>query len=72
MAIESWNTPVNVGGVLVMPGDIVVADADGVVVVPRAKAEAVAAAAREVLDGDKGSRRKLYEKAGRPADFTVK
>jgi len=44
----------------------------GVVVVPRAKAEAVAAAAREVLDGDKASRRKLYEKAGRPADFTVK
>jgi len=44
----------------------------GVVVVPRARAEAVAAAAREVLDGDKASRRKLYEKAGRPADFTVK
>ena len=72
MVIESWNAPVNVGGVTVMPGDIVVADADGVVVVPRAKAEAVAAAAREVLDGDKASRRKLYEKAGRPADFTVK
>ncbi|MEK7403468.1 MAG: RraA family protein [Acidobacteriota bacterium] len=72
IAIESYNHPVNVGGVLVMPGDVIVADLDGVAVVPRAKAEAAAAAARRVQDGDKEGRRRLYEKMGRPADFTVK
>ena len=69
--VESWNTPVNVGGVLVMPGDIIVADFDGVVVVPRAKAAAVAAEAHSIQERDKGGRRKMYEKLGRPADFTV-
>lgn len=70
--VESYNQPVTVGGVLVMPGDIVVADSDGVVVVPRAKADAVAAAARRILEGDKKARRSLYEKTGRPLDATVK
>jgi len=70
--IESYNQPVTVGSVLVMPGDIIVADSDGVVVVPRARAEAVAAAARKILEGDKKARRSLYEKTGRPLDHTVK
>jgi len=70
--IESYNTAVNVGGVLVMPGDVLVADNEGVVVVPRAKAEAVATAARRIQNEDKVGRRKLYEKLNRPPDFTVK
>lgn len=70
--IESYNQPVAVGGVLVMPGDLIVADTDGVAVVPRAKAEAVAAAARRILNDDKKARRSLYQKLGRPEDFTVK
>jgi len=70
--IESYNMPVNVGGVLVMPGDIIVADNEGVVVVPRAKAEQVAAAGRRILESDKDGRRKLYDRLKRPPDFTIK
>lgn len=70
--IESYNGAVTVGGVLVMPGDVIVADNEGVVVVPRAKAEVVAAAARRILESDKVGRRRLYERMNRPADFTIK
>jgi 4-hydroxy-4-methyl-2-oxoglutarate aldolase len=48
--LESVNRPVTVGGVLVRPGDVVVADGDGVVVVPRERAEEVANASLPFLD----------------------
>jgi len=48
--LESVNRPVTIGGVLVRPGDVVVADGDGVVVVPRERALEVAAAALTFLD----------------------
>ena len=48
--LESVNRPVNVGGVLVRPGDVVLADGDGVIVVPREHAGEVAGYARTFLD----------------------
>ncbi|HDS07705.1 MAG TPA: RraA family protein [Bacteroides sp.] len=69
--LESVNRPVSIGGVLVCPGDVVVADGDGVIVVPRKVAAEVAGHARRVLEGDKAARRQLYEKLGIPFDRTV-
>ncbi len=46
----SLNRPVACGGLVVQAGDAVVADADGVMVLPRAEAEALAAWAEGVQD----------------------
>jgi 4-hydroxy-4-methyl-2-oxoglutarate aldolase len=70
--IESVNRPIVCGGVLVEPGDVIVADGDGVIVVPRDKAKEVAEYAHAILDGDKAGRRNLYKKLGLPPDDSVK
>ncbi|HVU25693.1 MAG TPA: RraA family protein [Opitutus sp.] len=70
--VESVNRPVVVGGVLVNPGDVIVADGDGVVVVPRAVAVTVADFAHKIIEADKAGRRGLYKKLGLPDDSSVK
>jgi regulator of RNase E activity RraA len=69
--LESYNKPLVIGGVLVRPGDVVVADGDGVIVVPREHAAEVAQAAKEELRLDKAARKKLYQQLGLPSDKTV-
>jgi regulator of RNase E activity RraA len=66
------NENVNVGGVMVRPGDFIAADGDGVIVVPIEMVGEVAAYARSVQNQDKAGRRSFYDKLGLPRDFTVK
>ena len=53
LTFVDWQQPIGCGGVAVMPDDVVVADQDGAVVIPRALAGATAAAAveQERLEG---------------------
>lgn len=52
LTFVGWEEPVGCGGVAVYPGDVVVADEDGAVLIPRALVEAVAreAEAQEKLE----------------------
>jgi len=68
---ESYNFPINCAGVLVYPGDLIVADGDGVLVVPREHALTVGKLAREIHIGDEKSRAKRYERLGIQPDETV-
>ena len=63
--------PVVVGGVLVYPGDVIVGDSDGVVVVPRKVAVRVGQIAYMELVADIRGRRALFEKLGMEMNETV-
>ncbi|MBN2046631.1 MAG: hypothetical protein JW750_02210 [Anaerolineaceae bacterium] len=71
LQFDRKDIPVAVGGVTVFPGDVVVADGDGVVVVPRRMAAEVATYAHQELRNDMTGRRKLYDLMGMAYDESV-
>lgn len=71
LQFDALEIPIAVGGVQVRPGDMVVADGDGVIVVPQEVIVEVAHWAHEEHDRDKIARRKHYIQAGLPLDDTV-
>jgi regulator of RNase E activity RraA len=72
IAAISNNQPIVCGGVRVNSGDVVIADDDGVVVVPQALADEVARRAKLIQDKDRPGRRSHYEALGMPLDDTVR
>ena len=63
--------PIGIGGVAIYPGDVVVADGDGVIVVPRKVAKDVAKYAWQEASADKKTRKQLYTDLGMKLDDTV-
>jgi 4-hydroxy-4-methyl-2-oxoglutarate aldolase len=59
--IERWNTPVTIGAVRIEPGDYVVADRDGIVVVPAALLDEVFARAEELVSTENEIRKAVRE-----------
>lgn len=63
--------PIVCAGVVVRPGDLVVADDDGVVVVPQDLSAEIVDRAVKIQEVDRPSRRDGYTKLGLPFDETV-
>jgi regulator of RNase E activity RraA len=67
------NHPIRCGGVVVQPGDVVIADDEGIVVVPLAKAEEVLKKAQAKADADSKTSLEAWEKNHRSKiDATLK
>jgi len=69
--VDSFQKPIECGGVYVRPGDLVVADGDGVMVIPAELVEKALAIARGIQQRDQKSRAELYDKLGIPRDATL-
>lgn len=66
-----YDIPIECAGVTVNPGDIVCADDDGVLVIPRDRAEEVLKFALRILELDIEARSKKYELLGLPKDESL-
>ncbi len=68
---DSFQQPVECGGVYVHPGDLVIADGDGVIVVPAARVADALPIARDIVSRDQKRRAALYEQLGLQPDLTL-
>lgn len=71
LELDGVGVSVNIGGAQVRPGDVVVADGDGVVSVPREVASEVARIGWTIAEDDRAKRRTFYETLGMREDFTL-
>ena len=69
--LDATNVSVNIGGVMVCPGDLVVADGDGVIVVPIEHVDGVLTWAQRIANNDRQGRRRLFNQAGKEQDETT-
>jgi len=69
--VHSADKPVVCAGVLVTSGDVILADHDGIVVIPARHADEAAYRSYRIQQKDRVNRRKKYEDAGKPMDETV-
>jgi regulator of RNase E activity RraA len=69
--LDSHQKPVECGGVYVRPGDLVVADGDGVIVIPAERIGDALPIAKRIQEGDQKSRAQLYKRLDIPSDFTL-
>jgi regulator of RNase E activity RraA len=65
------NIPIQCDGILVNPGDIIAADDDGVLVIPKEHIAKVLYLAEIILDKDQAARAGAYKKAGLKPDETL-
>lgn len=69
--VDSYGQAVECGGVYVKPGDVVIADGDGVIVIPADVVGKALPVARAIQQNDQAGRAELYRQLGIPADFTL-
>jgi 4-hydroxy-4-methyl-2-oxoglutarate aldolase len=71
--VSDWGQPVTIGGVRIALGDVVIADRDGIVIVPRRLAHEVAQRAKTLMGSENAVRQAIrrgltplaaYEKFG--------
>jgi len=53
------NVPISIAGIAVMPGDIIVGDADGLVAVPQEQAERILASAKAILEKETAAMKQI-------------
>ncbi len=63
--------PVEIGGALINPGDLIVADGDGAICVPQDVIDDVLKYAIQEAENDKKTRKLLYDRLGIPHDHSV-